>query len=84
LETEDIRPAIVCDDVRDLELLGFKAEGNKKAESLIRLENSQNIFIRDSRVLNEIGTFLRVEGSKDIMLSENKLNLAQKITSGNE
>jgi len=80
LAHEDLRPAIVCDDVDDLELAGFKAAGSKNAESLIRLENSSNIFIRGSRPLNAIGTFLRVEGarSKDIRLSGNKLNLARK------
>jgi len=86
LENADLRPAIVCVDVTDLELAGFKADGNKNAESLIRLENSQNVFIRGCRVLNEIGTYLLVEGpdSKDIMLSENKLNLAKKVTAGLE
>ncbi|HTD93646.1 MAG TPA: glycosyl hydrolase family 28 protein [Chitinophagaceae bacterium] len=80
LENEDLRPAIVCDDVDDLELTGFKAEGSKKAESLIRLQNSRNVFINGSRPLNNIGTFLRVEGAKtsDIRMSGNKLNLATK------
>lgn len=80
LMNEDLRPAIVCDDVDDLELRGFKAEGSRKAESLIRLQNSRNVFINGSRPLNNIGTFLRLEGTKtsDIRLSGNKLNLATK------
>lgn len=80
LNNEDLRPAIVCDDVDDLELTGFKAAGSKKAASLIRLQNSSNVFINGSRPANGIGTFLRVEGakSKDIRLSGNKLNLAGK------
>jgi len=68
LETEDLRPAIVCDDAQDMELDGFKAEGSKKAESLIRLENSQNVLIRSSRALNETGKFVLEEGSKDIVV----------------
>ncbi|HRN55541.1 MAG TPA: glycosyl hydrolase family 28 protein [Agriterribacter sp.] len=82
LQTPDLRPAIVCDDADDIELNGFKAAGNVNAESLIRLENSRNVFISGSRPLNTITTFLRVEGSKsrDILLTGNKLNLAARKT----
>lgn len=81
LNNEDLRPAIVCDDVDNFELSGFKAEGSINAESLIRLQNSKNIFINGSRPLNKIGTFLRVEGAQsgDIKLLGNKLNLASKV-----
>ena len=81
LEEEDLRPAIVCDDVDDLELSGFKAEGSKNAESLIRLENTRNIFINSSRTLNEIGLFLKLEGShtQGIKLAGNNLDLATKV-----
>lgn len=80
LDKPDLRPAIVCDDVDDLELAGFKADGNINAESLIRLQNSKNVFIHASRPLNNIGTFLRVEGSEsdDILLMGNKLDLSTK------
>ena len=81
LEADDLRPAIVCDDVIDLELTGFKLNGSKNAESAIRLQNTQQVFITGSRPMNEIGTFLRVEGekTKDILLLGNKLNLAGKM-----
>lgn len=80
LEADDLRPSIVCDDVIDLELSGFKVNGSKNAQSAIRLQNTQKVFIHGSRALNEIGTFLRVEGEKsgDILLLANKLNLAAK------
>jgi polygalacturonase len=72
LENPDLRPAIVCDDVQDLELTGFRADGNKKAESLIRVQNSQDVLIKNSRPLNETGTVLLVEGadSKNIRSDE--------------
>ena len=81
LNDNDLRPAIVCDDVNDLELTGFKAEGNKNAESLIRLENAQNVFFTACRPLNKIGTFIRIEGrqSRDIRISGNKTNYADKL-----
>jgi len=80
LGSEDLRPAIVCDDVQDVELTGFQAEGNMKAESLIRLQDAQQVFIAGSRPLNSIGAFLRAEGlkSREIYLSGNQLGLAQK------
>lgn len=60
--SEELRPAIVCDDTSDLELTGLKAEGNAE-QSLIRLQNSRDARITNSRVLGEAGTFLQVEGS---------------------
>ncbi len=81
LLADDLRPAIVCDDVDDLELSGVKLAGSKAAESVIRLQNSRNVFINGSKTLNQTGTYLRVEGaeSSDILLSGNKLNLSSKI-----
>ena len=81
LDSEDLRPAVVCDDVIDLELSGFKVDGSKNAESAIRLQNSQHVYINHSRATNDIGTFVRVEGTKsrDILIEGNKLNFAAKI-----
>jgi hypothetical protein len=81
LNIEDLRPAMVCDDVNDLELSSFKAEGNKSAESLIRLENTQDVLISSCRPLNKIETFIRIEGSQsnNIILSGNKTNDVNKI-----
>ena len=62
LEAEDLRPAVVCDDVQNLELTGLKADGSHKAESLIRLQDTQAALITGSRVLQPLKTFLRVEG----------------------
>jgi hypothetical protein len=81
LNDNDLRPAIVSDDGNDFELTGFKAVGNKNAESLIRLENTQNVSFNACRPLNKIGTFIRVEGrqSRDIRLSGNKTDYANKL-----
>ena len=86
LEAEDLRPAIVCDDVRNLELRGFQADGHPKAESLIRLQDTQASLITGVRVLNPIGTFMRVEGhgSKRLLLKGNDLELAEQTVSVSE
>ena len=46
-EAEDLRPALICDDVEDLELDNFKAERAAGNESLIVLKNVRNLKIRD-------------------------------------
>jgi hypothetical protein len=81
LANEDLRPAIVGDDVDDMELSGFKAEGSKRAESMIRLENSRNVLINNSRPLNRIGTFLRLEGAKSevVRLAGNRDDLSDRM-----
>ncbi len=63
LAAPDLRPAIVCDDVQDLEIGGLKAAGNHRSESLVRLQNTAGAFIHTSRPLDPIACFLRVEGS---------------------
>ncbi len=82
LRTDDLRPAIVCDDVDDLELSACRIAGSKNAESLIRLQHTKNVFIQGSRTLTETGTFLRVEGSasSDIVVAGNRLDKVRKIT----
>jgi len=76
----DQRPAVVCDDVEDLEISGFKAEGSPGIESLIRLQQTRETFIHGSRALSDTETFLRVEGagSRDIVLVGNNLRRADK------
>ncbi len=81
LADRDLRPALVCDDVDQLDLSGFQVAGDRDAESAIRLQNCQEVFIEGSRTLNETGTFLRVEGaeSKAVFLTGNLLHGAKNI-----
>ena len=41
LASPDMRPAIVCYDVDGLDLSDFQAEGNEKAGSLVRLQQTR-------------------------------------------
>lgn len=79
LDSPDMRPAIVCDDVENLDISGLQAEGNKQAESLIRLQRTRQAFIYGCRPLNDIGTFLRVEGhqSSGITVAASDLHRAK-------
>lgn len=78
LQSPDLRPAIVCDDVSDLELNGFKADADPKTESLIRLHNARGAFITGSRPLGPVPVFMQVEGadSREIVLRGNRLDQA--------
>ncbi len=86
LEAEDLRPAIVSDDVENLELSNFQADSQRKADSLIRLQDTQAAFVTGARVLDPIGTFMRVEGhsSQRILLRGNDLSLAAEAVSASE
>jgi hypothetical protein len=78
LASRDLRPALVCDDVEDLELSNFRAQGYPEAGSVVRLQGTRGVFIHGCRVLGDAGTFLRVEGadSRDILLAANDLRSA--------
>ncbi len=79
LESDDLRPAIVGDDVVDFELCGFKSSLTRRAESMIRLQNTRNAFIHGCRSLNDCDTFLRLEGSESgsIVLTGNDFRTVQ-------
>jgi hypothetical protein len=78
-----LRPAIVCDDVQHLTVFGLQAAGHPDAESLIRLEDTQRALVTAARVLDPLGTFLRVEGAscQRIALRGNDLDLARQPVS---
>jgi hypothetical protein len=72
----DLRPAVVCDDVADLELSSFRAQGHPEVESLIRLRQTRRAFIHGCRALTDIGTFVRAEGDDchEVILADNDLH----------
>ena len=75
----DLRPALVCDDVEDLELANFRAAGNVE-EALLRLCDARQVYIHGCRPLGDVGLFLSVEGaaSQGILLQANDLRRAAK------
>ena len=75
--TPDMRPALVGEDVEDLELSNFQAGGTGPA-GLVCLREARQVYLHGCRPLNEVTLFLRVEGpgSKGILLQANDLRLA--------
>ena len=58
----DLRPAVVFESVEDASVNALSAQGNPKAESLIRLTDSREIYLSASRVLTPAAVFLHTEG----------------------
>ena len=76
VQNADLRPALVCEDVDDLELDGFRAEGNTEADALIVLRQARRVFIHGSRALNPVKAFIQAVASPDMLLEGNDLRLA--------
>ena len=60
----DLRPAIMAEDVSDLELTGIRACTGEQSAPMFWLKQCQSVRIRDSRPMGMAGAFLRVEGSR--------------------
>jgi polygalacturonase len=61
-EENDVRPAVIFDNVQDATIVGLSAKGNIDAE-IIRLVNSKDVLLSAARVLTPARTFLQVEGT---------------------
>ncbi len=69
---EDLRPAIVCNDVTNLEVAGSCFSGNENGEAVIRLNHVNGGILKENRVDGTAKTFFRVQGnSRSIILKEN-------------
>jgi hypothetical protein len=70
----EFRPALVCEDVKDLELVNFRAVGNAESE-LVRLKDTQGAYIHGCRSLGESARFLEIQGaaSEGILVQANDL-----------
>jgi hypothetical protein len=78
--TPDLRPALVCDDIEDLELQNFRASAQNEAESLARLVNVRRANIANSRPLGPVRQFLQLEQTPpaEVLLNGNDLRLVQE------
>jgi hypothetical protein len=81
VENTDQRPALVCDDVEDLELSSFTAQGDLQAKSTVRLQNTRRAFIHGCRIIGDASKFVSVEGDKsdNITLDGNNIGAAKDI-----
>ena len=73
----DMRPALVAEDVEDLELSNFRAGGTGPVARLC-LREARQVYLHNCRPLNDVAVFLSVEGSgsQGILLQANDLRRA--------
>jgi hypothetical protein len=63
-ETADLRPAVVCDDVTDLNLSRISAASQPDGEPLIRLDQVRDAWVQSCRATTGANTFLQVNGDQ--------------------
>jgi polygalacturonase len=80
-EKQDVRPAMILDDIKDLEIIGFRSETSPAFHPVAWFHNVSGALMQGSRVAEEVGQFLRITGprSRDIMLTGNDLRRARKV-----
>ena len=61
--TPDMRPALVFDHVNDAAVNGLNVQGDKDAESALRIIESEDIYLGAARLLKPAAVFLQVEGA---------------------
>ena len=66
--TSDQRPALVCDEVEDLEISRWRASGSTDASEIL-LRNTCNAWIHASRIAAASATLVRVTGSSSREIS---------------
>ncbi len=81
IESNDLRPAIVCDDVAGLELSHVRMDGSEGQESLLRFTHVQDAFIHDCRALSPARAFIRLEGlfNDQVLVKDNDLRKVEQL-----
>jgi hypothetical protein len=75
IKNNDLRPAFICEDGKDIEVSGWNIPATDGAQSIIRLENVTAAVINNNDVKGKATVFVKIEGenSSDIKLQRNKL-----------
>jgi polygalacturonase len=74
LAANDLRPAFVCEDGKNIEINGWKIPETTGGESVIRLENTNDVKINNTEVRGASESFVRSEESKNIQLKNNTVS----------
>ena len=62
VKTPDLRPAVIFEHVADASVNGLSAQGNPKAESLLRFIETRDVLLTAARVLTPAAVLLKLEG----------------------
>lgn len=74
-ERKDARPAIVCDDVEQLDVTRLTAQAANPRPAVLWLKNTRDARITQSRVNGNARTFVRLDGPEngDVSVQDNSL-----------
>ena len=77
-EASDVRPALVCDDVHDLDITGLRTTAPGEGQAVIALHEASDVFVHGSKAPKDSPTFVQVSGasSTGIVLLGNDLSHA--------
>ncbi|HMG08937.1 MAG TPA: glycosyl hydrolase family 28 protein [Mucilaginibacter sp.] len=80
LSHNDLRPAFICQDGKNVELNNWIIPETTGAQAVIRLENVTGAHINNNTVTGSADAFVRVEGStsRDVHILKNKIPGIQK------
>jgi hypothetical protein len=80
VQTPDLRPALVLENVSDAMVSAFSAESDAKAESLLRFTNVREILLSACRMLTTGAAFLHLNGpaNGDIRIDGGDISKAAK------
>jgi len=81
LKNSDARPAIVCDDVENLKIIGLRTDSDSQVEKVISFRNVRNAIIQSCSILSKANTFLELIGNqnKNISVISNVLVNVKRI-----
>lgn len=77
----DLRHAVACDDVEDLEMVGLDVRPTAGAASILRLTQVRDALIRGCRPHGAADTFVELHGetTRDVLLMENDFSRMSKV-----
>jgi len=80
IKNNDLRPAFVCDDGKNIEISNWKIPAGAGAQAVIRLQNVDGAIIHNNNVKTEAASFVKVEGtaSSDVHVTKNSLPVNTK------
>jgi polygalacturonase len=82
-EKDDLRPAVIFDNVQDAAVANLSVKGHPQAATALRLVNSKDVYLDAPRLLTPAPVFLEVEGasSANITLDGGDISRAGKALS---
>ncbi len=87
-EKPDHRFALICDDVQELDIHGFRVQGTDRAEALVKLTNTRDVIMSRCRVPQPVKAFLLVAGgssanirvfASDVQKAETVFTIAKEV-----